>query len=54
MAGSGPAQFIDYPKVEVIKEDMSATELKGLYESCDVLVAPVALKALVYLLLKQC
>lgn len=34
------AQFIDYPKVEVIKEDMSATELKGLYESCDVLVAP--------------
>ncbi|EKS8785194.1 glycosyltransferase [Escherichia coli] len=34
------AQFIDYPKVEVIKEDISATELKGLYESCDVLVAP--------------
>lgn len=25
------AQFIDYPKVEVIKEDMSATELKGLW-----------------------
>ncbi len=34
------AQFAEYPKVEVIKEDMSASQLKGLYESCDVLVAP--------------
>lgn len=33
-------EFQDYPKVEVIKEDMSASLLKGLYESCDVLVAP--------------
>lgn len=48
------AQFAEYPKVEVIKEDMSASQLKGLYESCDVLVARVAPKALAYLSLKQC
>ena len=34
------SEFADYPAVEVIKADMSASELKGLYESCDVLVAP--------------
>ncbi|HFT6599387.1 TPA: glycosyltransferase [Klebsiella oxytoca] len=34
------SEFADYPLVEVIKADMSAEELKGLYESCDVLVAP--------------
>lgn len=48
------SEFADYPLVEVIKADMSAEELKGLYESCDVLVAPGCAEGLVCLSLKQC
>lgn len=33
------AQLAGYPKAEVVKEDMSTSQLKGPYESCDVLAA---------------